>query len=786
MIAGINFTAGESLTHESIPKMAMSLIVEARILAWTAMGRKLAILTSGGDSQGMNAVVRAVVRTAIYHEWVPYVVFDGYAGLVEADRGNDRIMPFKWNDVAQIISMGGTVIRTARCEAFKKRSGRLAAAKNLIERGIYSLVVVGGDGSMTGAELLRSEWQGLHEELVATKELDPELPCSFLSVVGIVGSIDNDMVGTEMTIGASSSLHRIVEAIDAISTSAYSHQRAFIIEVMGRHCGWLALMSAIACGADYFLIPEQPVQNWKEKMCDRIRCHRSLGKREAIIIVSEGAANMDNQIITSKEVATALYDCLGLEARVTTLGHVQRGGKPSAYDRIIGTLQGVYAVQVLMEQNESQEGKMIGVQANQIVTLPLTEAVKITRSIGRAMEERDFARAFDLRDPDFRDAYSIIKCMFPAMQVQDHSASPNFAIVHVGAPAAGMNCITFTFVQYLIGRNGRPLVFLGGWNATAVKQFSWIDVDGWMSSGGCDVGVDRALPDPERVSALFEKHNINGCLIVGGYEALLSIRILAAAQTRFPALRVPMVMIPATISNNVPGSHYSVGSDTALNLIVSCCDIVRQSAASSMRRVFLVELQGGNCGFLTQMSGIAAGALNCYIPEQESIKLKDLENDVLLLKEKFASDDGLQGRLILVNERVVERFLSIDTMSHLITLEGDNVFDSRTCKLGHLQQGSSPSPLDRIFAVKLAALAVDDLLSAQGTQKAIVLGIQKGRICRTDVLDKEFIALCNDDKRVPRYTWWLQYRTVAKMLANQSLSDAELKELKSPLLGRLA
>lgn len=753
--------------------------------------RKLGILTSGGDSPGMNAVLRAVVRTALYNKWIPFVIYEGYEGLVSGS--NEKIKEFQWNDVSHIISMGGTIIGTARCELFRQYSGRKEAAKNLIHRGIDCLVVIGGDGSMTGAEILRSEWKQICKELLESNDISKDMLCEirpFLSIVGVAGSIDNDMVGTEMTIGASSSLHRIIEAVDAISTSAFSHQRAFIIEVMGRHCGWLALMAATACGADYFLIPEQPVRNWKEEMCLRIKYHRSLGKRESIIIVSEGAVDLDNKSITSKAVANAIHDVLGLEARVTTLGHVQRGGKPSAYDRIIGTLMGVHAAHVLINRNDEYEGLMIGVQENQIVTISLQDAVKITKSIGEAMEQKDFDRAFNLRDPDFRECYRLLKSLHPRIDsFEKPKCYPILAIVNIGAPAAGMNCVVYTFVQYLISMGGCPLAIYGGWNANDVRPLSWIDVDGWMSSGGCNLGTHRMLPDPAIVSKLFESHKIDGCIIVGGYEALLSIKILANSRTKYPFLNIPMIMIPATISNNVPGSHYSIGSDTALNMITTCCDVVRQSAASSMKRAFVVEIQGGNCGFLTQMGGIASGAMTSYIPEIEQ-NLSDIHVDMELLKKKFTTEERPQGRLILVNENVSIRFLNIDTLAHIFTLEGNGLFDARTCKLGHLQQGSSPSPYDRIFAVKMTALAVDDILKSisnrsENNSIAIIIGIQNGQVCKTSIMQEEFIRSCDDIKRVPRHTWWIEYRSIARMLSNHSLTREEQQECMTLSSGHL-
>jgi len=232
--------------------------------------RRIGVLTSGGDAPGMNGAVRAVVRMAIHSGCEAYAIHEGYEGLVN---GGDMIRQVHWEDVRGWLSRGGTLIGSARCAAFRERAGRLRAAKNMILRGIDALVVCGGDGSLTGADVFRSEWPGLLRELVATGELteDQIKPYQVLNIVGLVGSIDNDMCLTDATIGCYSSLTRICDAIDDVFDTASSHQRGFVIEVMGRHCGWLALMAAISTGADWLFIPEMPPRDgWEDTMCSII------------------------------------------------------------------------------------------------------------------------------------------------------------------------------------------------------------------------------------------------------------------------------------------------------------------------------------------------------------------------------------------------------------------------------------------------------------------------------------------------------------------------------------
>ncbi|MCJ1355312.1 MAG: 6-phosphofructokinase, alpha subunit [Icmadophila ericetorum] len=233
----------------------------------TGKKRRIGVMTSGGDAPGMNGVVRAVVRMSIAKGCDAFGVYEGYEGLV---RGGDYIKQMYWQDVRGWLSEGGTLIGTARCKAFYERPGRLQAAKNMVIKGIDALVICGGDGSLTGADKFRAEWPGLLKELVEKKELSAEEiePYQHLNIVGLVGSIDNDMSSTDATIGCYSSLGRICQSVDYIDATAFSHQRAFVIEVMGRHCGWLALMAGLSTGADFVFIPENPPSvDWQNQMC---------------------------------------------------------------------------------------------------------------------------------------------------------------------------------------------------------------------------------------------------------------------------------------------------------------------------------------------------------------------------------------------------------------------------------------------------------------------------------------------------------------------------------------
>ncbi|KAJ2496588.1 6-phosphofructokinase, alpha subunit, partial [Coemansia sp. RSA 2052] len=284
--------------------------------------KNIGILTSGGDAQGMNPCVRAVVRMAITRNCRPFFIYEGYQGLVD---GGAKIREAKWTDVSGFLALGGTMIGTARCQAFRELEGRRTGVLNLIKNGIDALVVIGGDGSLTGADRLRAEWpehvQALEQAgLIGREDADKYRT---LMIVGMVGSIDNDLASTDMTIGACSALERICESVDAILSTAMSHQRAFVVEVMGRHCGWLALNAAISTGADYLFIPEAPPSkdDWEASMCKTLKASRDAGKRTSLVIVAEGAIDRDLNPIKAEYIKDILSTRLGYDTRVTILGH---------------------------------------------------------------------------------------------------------------------------------------------------------------------------------------------------------------------------------------------------------------------------------------------------------------------------------------------------------------------------------------------------------------------------------------------------------------------------------
>ncbi|MBF7016876.1 6-phosphofructokinase [Staphylococcus durrellii] len=299
--------------------------------------KKIAVLTSGGDSPGMNAAVRAVVRKAIYNNIEVYGVYQGYQGLL-----NDDIKKLELGSVGDTIQRGGTFLYSARCPEFKEADVRKTGIENLRKRGIEGLVVIGGDGSYRGAQRISEE-------------------CSEIQTIGVPGTIDNDINGTDFTIGFDTALNTIIESVDKIRDTASSHARTFIIEVMGRDCGDLALWAGMSVGAETIIIPE--VKTEIKEVAERIDHGIRRGKKHSIVMVAEG-------VMSGELCAQQLAQYINVDARVSVLGHIQRGGSPTGADRVLASRLGGFAVELLMN-GETARG--VGIKNNELTSTPFDD-----------------------------------------------------------------------------------------------------------------------------------------------------------------------------------------------------------------------------------------------------------------------------------------------------------------------------------------------------------------------------------------------------------------------------
>ncbi|MBD0849869.1 6-phosphofructokinase [Maribacter arenosus] len=305
--------------------------------------KKIGVFTSGGDSPGMNAAIRSVVRTCAYLNVECVGIYWGYQGMI---KGDFKLMNAR--SVHNIINKGGTILKTARCEEFRTKEGRKKAYDQLQAAGIDAFVVIGGDGSFTGAMIFNQEFG--------------------FPVIGIPGTIDNDIFGTTFTLGFDTALNTVVEAIDKIRDTASSHNRLFFVEVMGRDVGHIALNAGVGAGAEEILIPEENLG--RERLLESLKRSRSSGKSSSIVIVAEGDKTGKN-IFELKEYVEANFP--DYEVRVSVLGHMQRGGAPSCYDRVLASRMGVRAVEALLE---GKTNLMVGVQDNQLILTPINKAIK--------------------------------------------------------------------------------------------------------------------------------------------------------------------------------------------------------------------------------------------------------------------------------------------------------------------------------------------------------------------------------------------------------------------------
>lgn len=314
--------------------------------------KKIGVLTSGGDAPGMNAAIRAVVRASIFYKFECFAIHKGYQGLIDGE-----LTPMTPRSVNNIVNKGGTFLKSARCLEFRTKEGREKAYQTVQKFELDALVVIGGDGSFTGAMIFQKEWN--------------------VPVIGIPGTIDNDISGTQFTLGYDTALNTVIDAIDKIRDTASSHSRLFFVEVMGRDAGHIALNAGVGAGAEEILIPEEDMG--LERLLDSLKKSEKSGKSSSIVVVAEGDKTGDNvfEIASYVEKNMPYYD-----VRVSVLGHMQRGGSPSCFDRVLASRMGVFAVESL---RKGASNVMVGIKNDEMVLSPLEKAIKGTSKINKEL-----------------------------------------------------------------------------------------------------------------------------------------------------------------------------------------------------------------------------------------------------------------------------------------------------------------------------------------------------------------------------------------------------------------
>eukprot|EP01098_Paradermamoeba_levis_P015336 TRINITY_DN7727_c0_g1_i1.p1 TRINITY_DN7727_c0_g1~~TRINITY_DN7727_c0_g1_i1.p1 ORF type:complete len:744 (-),score=246.38 TRINITY_DN7727_c0_g1_i1:171-2402(-) len=727
--------------------------------------KRVAILTSGGDAPGMNAAIRAVVRIAIQNNCKIFAVYEGYEGLVSGD-----LRELTWDSVGGTLNMGGTFIGTARSTEFRKPEGRKIAAYNLMKNCIDSLIVVGGDGSLTGADIFRSEWLNHLSDLAKEGKIPEEHIKTYgrLTIVGLVGSIDNDFYGTTSTIGSDTALHRIMDAADMIISTALSHRRNFILEVMGRDCGYLALLAALATGCEYVFIPEAPPQpGWEEEMCAKLAEGRKHGRRCSFVIVAEGARDVNGKPITSTYVKQIVENSLKFETRITVLGHVQRGGSPTAFDRFMSTRVGVEAAKLAIDPEMAGKSVVVGTKGNTIVHFDLLESVAKTKEISKLIAEKKFDEAIKRRGKEFLECHQMLNILGKLEPTKFSTPGLRIAVMNVGAPAAGMNPCVRGFVRLCMDRGHTVLRIKEGFVGLTegnVEPFGWMDVTGWVVQGGCNIGTNRKqlnAANAAAVASTIKKFNIQVVVLIGGWDGYISTLNSSKLVTTYPELNIPFLCIPASVSNNLPGTEYSIGCDTALNNIQSAIDKIKQSAVGT-RRVYFVEVMGATCGYLALASGLITGAERVYLHE-EGITLDSLRDDINTTIERFKRPDK-QLAIMVVNEKASPTYTT-HFLQKIYQEEGKDFWEVRESILGHLQQGGTPTIIDRISASRFALHCCQFICDNKDKLTAELsgcFGVGEGEIIFTPI--NQIASQIDFETRRPKNPWWMSFKADAETL----------------------
>jgi 6-phosphofructokinase 1 len=440
----------------------------------------------------------------------------------------------------------------------------------------------------------------------------------------------------------------------------------------------------------------------------------------------------------------------------------------------MGTLLGHAAVHDVMAASPGSIPQLVGVRHNRITRRPLSECVEATRAVARAIEVNDSNQALELRGGSFSDNIDTLQTLLRSLPNPPSARQSRLrvAVLSSGGPAPGMNTATRAAVRLGLDEGHQMLGVRGGFRGLIdgdVEELGWMSVRGWTTAGGCELGINRRIPrgkDFYAIARTIEDLSIDGILMIGGWSGYDSALRLARKREAFPAFAIPIICLPATINNNLPGSELSVGADTALNAIVEAVDKIKQSAVAS-RRCFVVEVMGRYCGYLALMAGIASGAERVYLNE-EGVTIADLQEDVEDLVAGFSS--GKRLGLMIRNENANPCY-DTQFMVSLFEEEGRDLFDVRQAILGHLQQGGDPSPFDRILATRLAKRCVERLIdeAEAKTDGALAIGLNDGTIEFSEL--ETLRRQVDSELQRPKSQWWMDLRPIARVLAQPGPSE---------------
>uniref|UniRef100_A0A8R1HI68 Phosphofructokinase domain-containing protein n=2 Tax=Caenorhabditis japonica TaxID=281687 RepID=A0A8R1HI68_CAEJA len=733
-----------------------------------AKNHGVGVLTSGGDSQGMNSAVRAVVRETLRQGHRCYLIREGFTGLITG-----KIELATWAHVARTAHIGGSIIGTSRCDEFRTSDGRKKAGKNLFAKRIFHLIVI--------EELFAA---GVITEEVANEGRE-------LRLAGIVGSIDNDCIESDKSIGSDTALHRICEAIDGLVMTAQSHQRVFVVEVMGRHCGYLALTAAIAVEADYVFYPEMPPDdNWPEQLCHQLDSVRKFGKRQNVIILGEGVVNSKGVKIDGKKVKEEVETRLQLEVRIATLGHLQRGGAPTFLDRLLGLRMGYEAVQEILRTEDEDGSPLIGAKNVAKVmclrghNIERNDMSRVIRQIETANEETcngSSDLACKLRGFGFLDKQTYLNFVSVPLTTEMPERSKVFAIIHIGSPCAGMNAATFSFTRMANHSGLQVLGIKNGWDGLKNNELTlltWENVQGWAQAGGSYLGAKRQLPSElDKIADGLNANNIDGLVIVGGFLAFQSALIFQQTRIDYSCFNIPIVVIPATISNNCPGTCMSLGADTALNEICRQVDNIRQNAMGCKNKVMIIETMGSRSGFLSTMTALSTGSEFALIRQIEHAE-EDLKK--LAIDTKKRLDSGNLEKYLLVRSEGASDSINSSQVKYIFDKVMENQYGVRITNLGYSQLGGHPSCFDRQMGIRMGVRAFEGVVNPlkMGRRDCCVIGLRGSSLRYVPVqgLEKKVCF----DHGIPLNMWWLELHPLVEAMTKKPdqviASEAAMKQ----------
>lgn len=656
--------------------------------------KKIAVLTSGGDAPGMNAAIKGIVRSACNRGWEVFGVRDGYKGLVE---GGDLIFPLNWDDVERFSREGGTFLGSARFTRLKGDSPEALESKknallNLLGLGVTGLVVIGGDGSLRGA-------QALYSYLKNGETCIPEMKDMCLSIVGIPGSIDNDVALTDMSLGTDTTLNTIVECIDKLRDTAASHKRVIIVEVMGRLRGYLAIMSGLATGADKVLIREESVSmDELHTMLHDLEASFDQGQKAGIIVRSEGALFSTRFI---KETIDVLLKA-DREVRETVLGHLQRGGTPTCFERVLGLRMGMNAVQTL--RKDPSEPRLIVLRDNTTKAEPLDTA----------LDKMDSPLFRDNLSVNAKHAFSLGSRL--ENPPREASQEKRIAILTEGENISGMNMAIRAVSRLAINQGIEVIGIKGGFQGLvkglpSVLDIEWgmLEMKGILLKAGTLLGVSSKWITKEDLSDIkddISKLRIDGLITIGNERAFQLSRKTA------PMLALPIVGIPATLNCDIHGTDWSIGMDSASNDLMKSIDRLVDTAHVK-KKICVIHVKGDNCTCLVKQVALAGGVDQWIIQEGPDTysdeALKELIREKVQKLKRFLDMGKNFATMIFSSNghknskktlKVIEqamRDVGIDLDITVVPLETD-------------QGGVIPAAFDRVIAGRLGEKAFSRLM----------------------------------------------------------------------------